>query len=320
MADADNPDARGDEDLIVTLSDDDGDKEKGKTEAVKLAPVPGPGTKTAADGLNDLEGQIVSERNARARAEATAAAAIAERNQAVGVAREAQVRGAKQREVAIDNQIANCTNEIDRITEMAEAAYNEGDFKKVTGFNRDLAKLGGDLAVFKRDKQWAANQAVQLTQQQPGTRQPTEQAPADPFEAAIKDRTPATQDFLRKHKDLVRSDGTFKRVAVDAHDDAIDSGLRVDTPQYFEHIEKALAKANGEAKTEKADSGYSAAPERGEPLGRQPVNGIQLNSKGEFKMTPKMQRLAAEQGVEPLDWARNYVRLLKEGRITPIVG
>jgi hypothetical protein len=35
-------------------------------------------------------------------------------------------------------------------------------------------------------------------------------------------------------------------------------------------------------------------------------------------MTPKMRRLAEEQGVEPREWARNYVRLLNEGRITPI--
>jgi hypothetical protein len=36
-------------------------------------------------------------------------------------------------------------------------------------------------------------------------------------------------------------------------------------------------------------------------------------------MTPKMRRLAEEQGVTPKEWAQNYVRLLSEGRITPIV-
>jgi hypothetical protein len=35
-------------------------------------------------------------------------------------------------------------------------------------------------------------------------------------------------------------------------------------------------------------------------------------------MTPKMRRLADEQGVTPSEWATNYVKLLKEGRITPI--
>ena len=35
-------------------------------------------------------------------------------------------------------------------------------------------------------------------------------------------------------------------------------------------------------------------------------------------MTPHMRKLAAEQGVTPQEWAENYVRLLKEGRITPI--
>ena len=40
---------------------------------------------------------------------------------------------------------------------------------------------------------------------------------------------------------------------------------------------------------------------------------------GTFVMTPKMRKLADEQGVPPAEWARNYVRLLNEGRITPIV-
>ena len=37
-----------------------------------------------------------------------------------------------------------------------------------------------------------------------------------------------------------------------------------------------------------------------------------------FRLTPKMRRLAEEQGVTPSEWATNYVKLLKEGRITPI--
>jgi hypothetical protein len=37
-----------------------------------------------------------------------------------------------------------------------------------------------------------------------------------------------------------------------------------------------------------------------------------------FVMTPKMRRLAEEQGVTPRDWAVNYIRLLREGRINPI--
>lgn len=322
MADTDTPDARDDEDLIVKLDEDeagDKDKDKGKPEA-KLAPVPGPGTQKTApvDGLKDLESQLVSERSARARAEEAARAATAERNQAVGVARDAQLRGASQREVAIDNQITNCTNEIDRLTEAAESAYENGDFKKVTECNRKIATLGGDLAVFKRDKQWAANQVAQHKQPQPGTRQPTEDQPTDPFEAAIKHRTAPVQEFLRKHRELVRSDGTLKKTAVDAHEAALDAGHKMDTPSYFEHIEGTLKGVGGEQRQEPArtEGGFSAAPERNEPLGRQPVNGVSAN--GEFKMTPKYLRLASEQGVTPTEWAKNYVKLLKEGRMQPI--
>lgn len=323
MADTDTPDARDDEDVIVKLDDDDaGDKDKGKPEA-KLAPVPGPGTQTTApaEGLKDLEGQIVIERDRAARAEHNARAAATERDRAIAFAQEAQRRGLSAHEVAIDNKIANASNEIDRITEMMESAYNEGDFKKVAGYQRDMGKIAGDLAVFKRDKEYAASQVARSRQPQPGTRQPTEPVPTDPFEAAIHGRTPVVQEFLRKHKELIRGDGTLKKIAIDAHDAALDAGYKMDTPAYFEHIEGTLKGTRGEPRQEptRAEGGFSAAPERNEPLGRQPSGGgVPLNEKGEFKMTPKYRRLAAEQGVSDAEWAKNYNRLLKEGRMTPI--
>ena len=40
---------------------------------------------------------------------------------------------------------------------------------------------------------------------------------------------------------LVRGDGTLKRSGIDAHERALDEGYQIDTPGYFEYMEKSMA-------------------------------------------------------------------------------
>ena len=43
-----------------------------------------------------------------------------------------------------------------------------------------------------------------------------------------------------------------------------------------------------------------------------------VNPDGTFTITPKMRRLAEEQGVPIKEWVTNYVKLVRDGRMTPI--
>lgn len=130
-------------------------------------------------------------------------------------------------------------------------------------------------------------------------------------------RTEPTKQFLRKHPDLVRQDGSLKRIAIDAHERARDDGYEVDTPAYFDYIERSLM-----ANTPGGGGGNpptrAPAPQYAAPVARTPGPGGAGGNGGTFVMTPKMRRLAAEQNVPEKEWAQNYVRLLAEGRITPI--
>jgi pyruvate/2-oxoglutarate dehydrogenase complex dihydrolipoamide acyltransferase (E2) component len=303
------------EDLVVNLNAEP--EVEAKVEA-KPPPVPGPPAAVEPQvGLQDLQLQIANERRARAAVEDQARRIAAERDQAVRYAQEAEQRGGNNYEAYVDSQIQGMTGEMDNLAAHAEVAMNEGDFKTAAAINKQLGRIGGALAIAEREKQALQQQRQQPQQprQQPQQQQPQRQVPTDPVERAIANRTPATQAFLRKHPELIRGDGTLKKIAIDAHDKALDAGHAVDTEGYFRYVESSLG-GNGQAPSENGAApripGYSA------PVTRGPAPGGDNLAPGTFRLTPKMRRLAEEQGVTPSEWATNYVKLLKEGRITPI--
>jgi hypothetical protein len=325
-----NPPEEGDS-VVIDLNEPDEDQKTTAPPAVaKPPPVPGPSSSAPAPapapqaGLEELQKQINAERAERTRVTQVAQQIARERDQAVAFAQEAERKGVSTYELYNENQIKATQDKMESLAAQAEQAMTDGDFKRAQTFNLQIGRLGGQLAVLERDQAVLAQQREQQGQQRPQQPQQRPQqpaapaAPTDPFERALVGRSEPTKQFLRKHPELVRSDGTLKRSVIDAHDRALDEGYQIDTPGYFEYVEKSMI-----AQTPKSDGG--AAPPVRQQQYSAPVtrNGGPGNSgggagSGNFVMTPKMRRLAAEQGVPEKEWAQNYVRLLAEGRITPI--
>lgn len=324
-----NPAAGDDgESLIVNLNDEEGALPAGeKGAAAKPPPVPGPSAAPSPQtGLADLQRQIQAERAERTRVTEDNRRLAQERDQAVFFAQEAERRGVSTYELYNENQIKGTQDQMEALAGQAEQAMQDGDFKRATTLNLKIGRLGGSLAVLERDQAVLVQQREQMQrearapqQRQPQPQQPRQQqVPTDPLERAIMNRTEPTKEFLRKHPDLVRSDGTLKASAIAAHERARDDGYAVDTPAYFEFIERSL-------QAQIPGGGGGNPPPRGAPTtaapvarGASPGGGGGYAGNGSFTMSPKMRRLAAEQGVPEKEWAQNYVRLLAEGRITPI--
>jgi hypothetical protein len=335
--------AEEDEELVIDLNQDDTDleqKEKEKSPPQQQAsvqakppPVPGPSSKPASQtGLKDLEAQIANERAAKNRVAEENRRLQQERDHAIAFAQEAERRGMSVYELNNENQIKAAEEKLDALTMQQEAAMNEGDFKTAADLNRKMQRLGGELALLERDRGTLAQQRENMKQQhsrRPQQTKPAAEPATDPLERAIAGRTEPTKQFLRKHPELIRGDGSLKRSAIDAHERALDDGHAVDTPGYFDYIEKLImpngsdgrgAMANGDAQGPPARQERSQrAPTMAAPVERGAAPGSGGNTDpNTFVMTPKMRRLAEEQGVTPRDWAVNYIRLLKEGRINPI--
>jgi hypothetical protein len=324
------------ESVVIDLNEPEEEKiaSGGVPAGAKPPPVPGPGSSPGAPaappqaGLEELKQQINAERAERARVTQVAQQIARERDQAMAIAQEAERKGVSTYELYNENQIKATQDQMEALSAQSEQAMQDGDFKRAATFNLKIGRLGGALAVLERDQAVLAQQREaqqpRQQQQQPRQQQQPQQpaAPTDPFERALLGRSEATKGFLRKHPEVVRQDGTLKRVVIDAHDRALDEGYQIDTPGYFEYVEKSLMAqtprgeggAGPSVPTVRSQQGYSA------PVARNggPGNSGGGAGGGNFVMTPKMRRLAAEQGVPEKEWAQNYVRLLAEGRITPI--
>src|SRR5262245_40773072 len=229
MADV-NPPA-GDEDLIVNLDEEEASPPQGGEVSAKPPPVPGPGSPQV--GLAELQRQITEERAERERVSAVARQIAQERDQAIAFAQEAERRGMSIYELNTENQIKAIEDKMTALAGAAEQAMHDGDFKRVAALNLESHRLGGDLAVARRDQQVLQQQREQREQQpQQRPQAPAEQPrqSSDPMERAIQGRTEPTKNFIRKHPEIVRGDGTLKRNALDAHERALDEGFQVDTP------------------------------------------------------------------------------------------
>ena len=323
-----------DENLIVDLnaSDEEPASIPGATPAPRPAaakppPVPGPST-AHQRGLQELQQQINAERAGREQAVQVSRRLAAERDNAVRFAQEAERRGVQTYEVYNQEQIKAVGDQIEALSAQHEGAMTDGDFKTAAALTRKIGHLSGQLALLERDAGALAQQREQLAQQpqrqqqqpQPQPQPQPQQIPTDPVERAAMGRSKRTGDFLRQHRDLVRSDGSLKRMAIDAHESALDAGYAPESDGYFQHIESMLGNGQAEGGQPMPQS-RQQAPMVAAPVSRSggPGSSGGASRPGEFVMTPKMRRLAEEAGVSNKEWAQNYVRLLKEGRITPIV-
>lgn len=325
MADEDDGEAIPLSDLVEELEPDKDEQPKAPAAQAKPAPVPGPRAAPAKPpppqvGLSELERQIENERALRARAIADNQRLAGERDQAIAFAREAEKRGMSTYELFTENQINSVNEQMEALSAQAEGAMGDGDFKTASQLNLRLHKLGGQLAILERDKAALAEQRVTMTAQH---QRPINQAPAapvqqpvptDPVERAVQGRTPTTQAFLRRHPELIRSDGSLEDVAVRAHHKAIGEGYVIDTPGYYAHIESLLKPSDngGPPSLQRAPTFAAPVARTGGPSGSGGADS------GTFLVTPKMRRLAEEQGVPIREWVDNYRSLLKQGRITEI--
>jgi hypothetical protein len=275
--------------------------------------------------LEELQKQIESERAQRARAVEDNRRLALERDRAVAYSQESERRGVSTYEAYNQEQIKSTTEQIDALAGQHESAMTDGDFRTAAELNKKISRLSGQLALLERDAGALAQQREQLSRpQQPQQPQPQQQQPlpSDPIERAGVGRSERTRNFLRKHPDLVRQDGSLKRAAIDAHEQALDAGFAPESDGYFTHIEGLLG-SNGQAQPQGGEpmpQSRQPAPLQAGPVSRAggPGSAGGGGAPGTFVMTPKMRRLAEEAGVTPKEWASNYVRLLKEGRITPI--
>lgn len=331
-----NPNAAPDEPLEIQL-DDESPSGSGSATTPPSQPSSAPGgtgSTEPAVGIEDLKRQLDESAREREAMVAHNRRLQQERDYAAAVAQEAQARGITADEVVNDTNLNAAQEQMTALVAAQKAAYENGEWGSVAEINGKMGRLGGMIAQLEGRKEWLANNREQWVARQQQAAQAAkmqqEQGPADPVERLLASKTERTRDYLRQHKELIRSDGTLKSIAIDAHNYALDNDARVDTDAYFSKIDEYIASKGAVSRNEPPRPSPNRQEERtrevrdtsarmAAPMAAAPVSRGTGNAGGGqvVRLTAEMRKAAEEQGIDPAEWYEGYRRLVAEGRMEP---
>lgn len=235
------------------------------------------------DGLADLQRQLdaMSARNTQLEA-------------VVGNAVVAEIESQhREVEIAINvakGMLATARNDF-------ETALKAGDHKAAADAQLKITEAHADVREFEGA---AAEIKGQIAQAKKAPRTAAAATPSDPFEASIAGVSDPSKEWCRRNKaDLTKSPTRANRALV-AHQEAIESGHKADSPEYFKFLDKQMgyeanpavtktttktAKPVGKARTAAPGGSRSAPSGGGAEEVRLSKNEIAIAKS--FNMTPK---------------------------------
>jgi HPt (histidine-containing phosphotransfer) domain-containing protein len=311
--DLDEIDASQDAEITQNASKD------GKNGAIKAPKPPdeaievvqadaGPKTATTTilkpeEGLAKLQKQLADEQAARAEAERRAAAASE-----AEVKAKTEVQGTQLD--LVKNAITTFTSQNATLKAQYAAAAAAGDWDAAAE-----AQLGMSTNAAKLQALESAKTQLEKAPKPTATVQP------DQLEEFASRLTPTSAAWVRAHPEFVREPAKNRKM-IRAHEDAIDDGVKADTPEYFEYIEKRLGLATAAPQVQKTeeDALSSAAAPRSQrsappsaPVSRS-GNGAAPRS-NVVKLTADEIEMARLNDMTPEEYARQKLALTREGRL-----
>lgn len=255
------------------------------------------------DGIADLKRQLEAERVMRAEAERRAHEAAQAAHQAKNEVEDTNL-----------HLVKNAIETVNRNNDLLKAQYRD-------------AMAGGDYDRAADIQQAMSSNAAKLLQLENGRRameeRPKTEPPAprqiDHVEALAEQVTPESAQWLRKNKQFLGTEAAVRRM-FRAHEDAIDDGIKADTPEYFSYIEERLKiskpvrvdvdedPTSGAAKVTQRRSAPPAAPvtrSGAEPGARPNV----------VRLTAAEREMASMMGMSEKEYASNKLALQKEGKL-----
>ena len=137
----------------------------------------------------------------------------------------------------IDAQIESAMRQRELAQREYQSAMESGDYAKAGEAQGKIAEAAADIAQFKRDK-------ASAEQSRPQQQEVRQQQTLDPVEQFIGTATPATQVWLRQHRDQIVTDRngspSLAPKVMAAHYEAVGEGHAPDTADYFAFIEGKL--------------------------------------------------------------------------------
>ena len=258
---------------------------------------------TVDDGIEALRRELEMEKQARARAEQQAQQA---RDQARSATTDKADSDLRMLNTAIETETRN--KEI--LKQNLRDAVANGDADAQAEIMIAINQTEFNLREINRGKQ---QYEAQLRSQP---------APAsDRVETLASQLTPESAAWIRAHPETVNDDAMARRLRR-AHEDAIDDGIRPDTPDYFNFLETRLRINNRQeqpvqnaalSEASESTSGRRAAAPPAAPVSR---SGTGTGGRPNVvTLTRAEQEAARDMGMTPKEYAANKVALIKAGRM-----
>lgn len=213
-----------------------------------------------------------------ARRQASEAVKQAQRALAIAAAKDQEVAGYQQRAQLADydlltNAKSHAERELGVLKTELIRAHDAYDTAKIADIQIQIAAKTHEIADYAAGehqfREYAARQEYentkrqqQLQEQQALQRQ--QAAKVDPFEQAVQQFTPQSQQWIRAHPECLTDQNKYQSMLT-AHHVAIDQGMRPDTPEYFQYIEGKLGYRRTESdprRQQKSTGGFSAPVSR----------------------------------------------------------
>lgn len=188
------------------------------------------------------------------------------------------------------------------------AALAASDFDKVSEINDLMGENNARLVQLESGKK--------ILERQP---KPQATPPSDPVEAFVSTMTPKSAEWVRAHPRYATEERLTQRM-IRSHWDALDDGLKADSPEYFEYIENRLGiksdtvKVPDDIKDPDDPTSAAAAPRRAAP----PAAPASRSGNGAGDRRNTMTLTAAEveaaqiSGLTPEEYAKNKVAIAKQ--------
>lgn len=220
------------------------------------------------------------------------------------------------------NAMSGVENEAALAQRAYEAAIAESNWPEASKAQRLMSRAEAKLLQLEEGKA-----AMEARQERAKTEKPEIKViQPDPFDQYVSQFSQPTQQWLRSHPQSVK-DPRLNAKTIAAHHDAVNDGLTVDTPEYFERIEEELGlrKRVEVDEDDQGDDGrvlvsehsrakpYAAAPSRGSTPSSNGDRG--RNSSRSITLTPDQRSAARAAGVSDVEYATQLMALQNEGVI-----
>lgn len=262
---------------------------------------------------NNLKRQLEYEQMARAEAERRAQEAAYYAQQAKSETIDAQYQ-------MVQNAIDTLKNRSESLKSALSEAHSVGDYDKVAQLQEAISINTNQMSDLKRGEKAMKEQMAiaEKTRNQP---QPQYQQPqgeiADQVIASVAQTSPRSAVWIQENRAHINSEKDVRRM-IRAHEDAIDEGIQVESPDYFQFIENrmGISRAREQKNDDSASDGplsAAAAPKKASPPPPAPVSrGGQRSNV--VRLSAAEADTAKSLGMTPEEYAKNKQALIKEGR------